>query len=61
MNIEIDMDSVDMDVVSEVLIVITDAMLTADVDPTPDEMFVAIGELMSALAEEVMGVGEVMH
>ena len=61
MNIEIDMDSVDMDVVSEVLIVITDAMLAADVDPTPDEMFVAIGELMSALADEVMGVGEVMH
>ena len=61
MDIEIDMDSVDMDVVSEVLIVITDAMLMADVDPTPDEMFVAIGELMSALAEEVMGVGEVMH
>ena len=61
MDIEIDMDSVDMDVVSEVLIVITDAMLSSDVDPTPDEMFVAIGELMSALVEEVMVVGEVMH
>lgn len=61
MDIEIDMDGVDMDVVSEVLIVITDAMLSADVDPTPDEMFVAIGELMSALVDEAMGVGEVMH
>ena len=61
MDIEIDMDDVDMAVVSEVLIVITDAMLSADVDPTPDEMFVAIGELMSALADEVMGVSEVMH
>ena len=61
MDIEIDIDSVDMAVVSEVLIVITDAMLSADVDPTPDEMFVAIGELMSALADEVMGVSEVMH
>ena len=61
MDIEIDMDAVDMNVVSEVLIVITDALLDADVDPTPDEMFVAIGELMSALVDELMGVGEVMH
>jgi hypothetical protein len=60
-DIKIDMDSVDMDVVSEVLIVITDAMLAASVNPTPDEMFMAIGELMSALVDEVMGVGEVMH
>ena len=61
MDIEIDMDDVDMAVVSEVLIVLTDAMLAASVDPTPDEMFVAIGELMSALADELMGVGELLH
>ena len=61
MDIEIDMDDVDMAVVSEVLIVLTDAMLSADVDPTPDEMFVAIGELMSALVDELTGVSEVMH
>lgn len=61
MEVEIDLADVDEGIVNEVLVVLSEAMLDADVDPTVEEMVLALGEMMSALVEEVMGVGEVMH
>ena len=61
MEVEIDLEDVDEGVVNEVLLVLTEAVLDADVDPTVEEMVMALGEMMQALLEEVMGVGEAMH
>ena len=61
MEVEIDLADVDESVVNEVLVVLTEAMLDADVDPTVEEMVMALGEMMQALLEESIGVGEVMH
>ena len=61
MEVEIDLADVDVDVVNEVLVVLTEAMLDADVDPTVEEMVMALGEMMQALLEESMGVGGTMH
>ena len=61
MDIEINRDDVDEVVVSEVISVLAEAMLDADVEPTPDEMLVALGELMQAVLDEVMGVSDQIH
>ena len=61
MDIEIDLDDVDERVVNEVLLVLVEAMLDADVDPTVEEMVMALAEMVQALLEESMGVSEAMH
>ena len=61
MEVEIDLENVDEGVVNEVLLVLTEAVLDADVDPTVEEMVMALGEMMQALLEEVMVVGGTMH
>ena len=61
MEVDIDLEDVDEGVVNEVLLVLTEAMLDADVDPTVEEMFVALGWMMQALLEEVMGVSKAVH
>ena len=61
MEVEIDLADVDESVVNEVLVVLTEAMLEAYVDPTVEEMVMALGEMMQALLEESMGVGGTMH
>lgn len=53
MEIEIDMESVDLGVVEEVILIMTDALIASDhIDPTLEELFVAIGELMRMLLED---------
>ena len=53
MEIEIDMESVDLGVVEEILLIMTDALIASDhIDPTLEELFVAIGELMRMLLED---------
>jgi len=61
MQVELDVSEVDEGVVSEVLVVLTDAMLDAEVDPTVEEMVVALSEMMQALLEHAMGGGEAIH
>ena len=61
MQVEIDPANVDEEVVSEVLVVLTDAMLEAEVDPNVEEMVVALSEMIRALLEHAMGVGEAIH
>jgi len=56
MDIEIDMSGVDLGVVEEVIVVMTEALMSADyIDPTLEELFVAIGELMRMLLEDDEG------
>ncbi len=52
MQIEVDMSEVDPDVVAALLLAMADAVLDAAVDPTTEEMIVAIGEMMKAIMEE---------
>ena len=53
MEIEIDMESVDLGVVEEVIVTMTDALIAADhIDPTLEELFVAIGEMMRMLLDD---------
>ena len=53
MEIEIDMESVDLGVVEEVILIMTDALIASDhIDPTLEELFVAIGELMRMLLDD---------
>ena len=61
MQVEIDLANVDEEVVSEVLVVLVDAVIDSGLEPSAEEMFVALGEMMQALVEEVAGVGEVIH
>ena len=61
MQVEIDLANVDEEVVSEVLLVLVDAVIDSGLEPSAEEMFVALGEMMQALVEEVAGVGEVIH
>ena len=61
MQVEIDLANVDEEVVSEVLVVLVDAVIDSGLEPSAEEMFVALGEMMQALVEEVAGVGELIH
>ena len=61
MDIEINRDDVDEFVVSEVISVLAEAMLDADVNPTPDEMIVALGEMIQAVLDEAIRVSDQMH
>lgn len=61
MIVEVNTEDADEGVVNEVLVVLTEAMLDADVDPTVEEMIMALSEMMQVLLEHSMGVGEVMH
>ena len=61
MQVELDVSEVDEGVVSEVLVVLTDAMLEAEVDPNVEEMVVALSEMIRALLEHAVGVGEAIH
>ena len=61
MIVEVNIEDADEGVVNEVLVVLTEAMLDADVDPTVEEMIMALSEMMQVLLEHSMGVGEVMH
>ena len=61
MIVEVNIEGADEGVVNEVLVVLTEAMLDADVDPTVEEMIMALSEMMQVLLEHSMGVGEVMH
>ena len=56
MDIEIDMSGVDMGVVNEVIVIMAEALMDADhIDPSLEELFVAIGELMRMLLEDDEG------
>lgn len=61
MDIEINRDDVDEVVVSEVISVLAEAMLDAYVDPTPDEMIVALGEMIQAVLDEAIRVSDQTH
>ena len=61
MIVEVNIEGADEGVVNEVLVVLTEAMLDADVDPTVEEMIMALSEMMQVLLEHSMGVGEMMH
>ena len=53
MEIEIDMESVDLGVVEEVIVTMTDALIAADhIDPSLEETLVAIGELLRMMLED---------
>ena len=56
----VDTSEVDPTIVSELVLLFTDAVLWSEIDPTPEEFMVAIGELMQALMDE-MGSDHTLH
>lgn len=60
-EIQIDASEVDFETVEKLVLALADAVLDSELDPSAEEMFVALGELMQALAEEVTGGGELLH
>jgi len=61
MEIQIDASAVDPETVEQLVLALVDAVLDSELDPSAEEMFVALGELMQALVEEVNGGGELLH
>ncbi len=61
MQIEIDMKEVDAETVTAVVLVVTEAILASDVNPTVEEMLVALGELFQAVVEEGGYTGGTVH
>ena len=61
MEIQIDASEVDSKTVEQLVLALVDAVLDSELEPSAEEMFVALGELMQALADEVSGGGELLH
>ena len=59
MEIQIDASAVDSETVKQLVLALVDAVLDSELEPSAEEMFVALGELMQALVEEVSG--ELLH
>jgi hypothetical protein len=59
-EIQIDASEVDFETVEQLVLALADAVLDSELEPSAEEMFVALGELMQALVEEVSG-GELLH
>lgn len=59
-EIQIDTTKVDFEAVEHLVLALADAVLDSELEPSAEEMFVALGELMQALVEEVSG-GEPLH
>lgn len=58
-EIHIDANKVDFETVEQLVLALADAVLDFELEPSAEEMFVALGELMQALVEEVSG--ELLH
>ena len=58
-EIHIDASKVDFETVEQLVLALADAVLDSELQPSAEEMFVALGELMQALVEEVSG--ELLH
>jgi hypothetical protein len=58
-EIQIDASKVDFETVEQLVLALADAVLESALEPSAEEMFVALGELMQALVEEVSG--ELLH
>ena len=58
-EIHIDASKVDFETVEQLVLALADAVLDSYLEPSAEEMFVALGELMQALVEEVSG--ELIH
>ena len=58
-EIHIDANKVDFETVEQLVLALADAVLDSELEPSAEEMFVALGELMQALVEEVSG--ELLH
>ena len=58
-EIHIDASKVDFETVGQLVLAVADAVLDSELEPSAEEMFVALGELMQALVEEVSG--ELLH
>ena len=58
-EIHIDASKVDFETVEQLVLALADAVLDSELEPSAEEMFVALGELMQALVEEVSG--ELLH
>ncbi len=58
-EIQIDASKVDFETVEHLVLALADAVLDSELEPSAEEMFVALGELMQALVEEVSG--ELLH
>lgn len=58
-EIHIDAHKVDFETVERLVLALADAVLDSELEPSAEEMFVALGELMQALVEEV--TGELLH
>jgi hypothetical protein len=59
-EIQIDASEVDFETVEQLVLALADAVLDSELEPSAEEMFVALGELMQALVDEVSG-GELLH
>ncbi len=58
-EIQIDASAVDFETVEQLVLALVDAVLDSELEPSAEEMFVALGELMQALVDEVSG--ELLH
>ena len=61
MEIQIDASAVDSETVKQLVLALVDAVLDSELEPSAEEMFVALGELMQALVDEVSNGGELLH
>ena len=58
-EIQIDASNVDFETVEQLVLALAEAVLDSELEPSAEEMFVALGELMQALVEEFSG--ELLH
>ena len=60
-EIQIDAAEVDFELVEKLVLALADAVIDSELEPSAEEMFVALGELMQAIVEEVNGGGAMLH
>jgi hypothetical protein len=60
-EIQIDANEVDFELVEKLVLALADAVIDSELEPSAEEMFLALGELMQAIVEEVNGGGELLH